>query len=89
MNETRKLKREELIMNRRGLNFINETVAESLNNESIHIVEKEVDNVAPKVVGILALDQSCDISSLRVELIKYCEEYQSVVQKGKKAEDLK
>jgi len=56
MNEARKLKREELIMQRRGLNFINDTVAESLNDESIQIIEHEVDNVAPKIVGILALN---------------------------------
>ena len=55
LNEARKLKREELIMKRRGLNFINEGVTENMDDEQIATLENEVDNVAPKIVGILAL----------------------------------
>ncbi len=35
MNEERKSQRESLIMKRRGLNFISDQVAESMNDESI------------------------------------------------------
>ena len=55
MNEARKLKREDLIMKRRGLNFISENVAESMNEDQISTLEQENDNIAPKIVGILAL----------------------------------
>lgn len=33
MNDARKMKREELIMKRRGLNFISESVAETMDDE--------------------------------------------------------
>jgi hypothetical protein len=66
MNEARKLKREDLIMKRRGLNFINEgPVTENLDDEQLATLENEVDNVAPKIVGILGLSEACDIKSLR------------------------
>ena len=56
MNEARKLKREDLIMKRRGLNFINEgPVTENLDDEQLATLENEVDNVAPKIVGLLGL----------------------------------
>ena len=70
------MKREDLIMKRRGLNFITDGVAESMNDEQISTLENEVDNVAPKIVGILALSASCDVKSLRVELVRHCIEYQ-------------
>lgn len=76
MNEARKLKREELIMKRRGLNFISDSVVDTLDEQSIATIEQEVDNVAPKVVGILALNASCDVKTLRSEMVKYCLEYQ-------------
>lgn len=75
MNDMRKIKREELIMKRRGLNFINDNAAENLNEEEISVVENEVDNIAPKVVGILALNTACDITTLRTEMVKHCIEY--------------
>lgn len=75
MNEARKLKREELIMKRRGLNFIGETVAENLDDEQLTAVENEVDNIAPKIVGILGLSKGCDVKSLRIEMVKHCIEY--------------
>lgn len=75
LNENRKLKREELIMKRRGLNFISEAVAEKMDEEQITTLESEVDNIAPKIVGILGLSASCDIKALRIELVKHCIEY--------------
>ena len=75
MNEQRKLKREDLIMKRRGLNFVSDANVEGLCEESIMTLENEVDNVAPKVVGILALSASCDIKVLKEEMIKHCLEY--------------
>ena len=74
MNEARKLKREDLIMKRRGLNILTDTQAENLDEESIQVIEQEVDNVAPKIVGILGLNSSCDIRTLRSEMVKYCVE---------------
>lgn len=88
MNEARKLKREELIMKRRGLNFISDSVVDTLDEQSIATIEQEVDNVAPKVVGILALNASCDVKTLRSEMVKYCLEYQQKVLKGKGSDDV-
>lgn len=87
LNEARKLKREELIMKRRGLNFISESVAEKLDEEQVATLENEVDNIAPKIVGILGLSSSCDVKSLRTELVKHCIEYQHSLQKGKDQTD--
>ena len=82
MNEARKLKREELIMKRRGLNFINEgPVTENLDDEQLATLENEVDNVAPKIVGILGLSETCDVKSLRHEMVKHCIEYQQTLHK--------
>lgn len=81
MNEARKLKREELIMARRGLNFMTDAVADKLDDEQITVVENEVDNIAPKVVGILGLSSSCDVQGLRKELVKHCVEYQQQIHK--------
>ena len=63
-------------MKRRGLNFINENTTENMDDEQIATLENEVDNVAPKIVGVLALSSSCDISGLRKEMVKHCLEYQ-------------
>jgi hypothetical protein len=80
LNDTRKQKREELIMKRRGLNFISETATERMDDEQVSILESEVDNVAPKVVGILGLSGSCDIPTLRKELVRHSLEYQQGLQ---------
>jgi len=72
MNEMRKNKREEMIMKRRGLEFITEHHEENLDQESIAKIETEVDNVAPKVVALLALHSSCDIVALRKQLVGAC-----------------
>jgi hypothetical protein len=75
LNEARKLKREDLIMKRRGLNFINDNTTENMDDEQIATLENEVDNVATKIVGVLALSKGCDISGLRKEMVKHCLEY--------------
>lgn len=66
-------------MKRRGLNFINENAEQNLNEEEISVVENEVDNIAPKIVGILALNNFCDITTLRKEMVKHCIEYQNTL----------
>jgi hypothetical protein len=87
LNEARKMKREELIMKRRGLNFINDGVTETMDDEQIATLENEVDNVAPKIVGILALSQACDIKKLRQEMVAHCIDYtQNTLHKINEAE---
>jgi hypothetical protein len=61
-----------MIMQRRGLNFVSDSIAENMEEESVMTIEGEVDNVAPKVVGILALSEACDIKLVRQEMVKYC-----------------
>jgi len=46
-----------------------------LDEDCINIVEKEVDNVAPKIVGILGLSESSDISQIHASLIDHCVGY--------------
>ena len=87
-NDIRKLKREELIMKRRGLNFISETAAENMDDSTVATLEQEVDNVAPKVVGILGLSSACDVAGLRAEMVKHCIEYQRTLTKSKNDEDI-
>lgn len=81
------MKREELIMKRRGLNFISDQVVETINDDQLVALENEVDNVAPKIVGILALNSACDITTLRHEMIHYCNEYAINVLKKKTDDD--
>lgn len=45
---------------------------ENINDEQLIALENEVDNVAPKIVGILALNSACDVDKLRGEMIHYC-----------------
>ncbi len=61
----RKQKRENLILERRGLNFITDQHDMNLDEDSIQVVEKEVDNVAPKIIGVLGLSESCEIGKMR------------------------
>ncbi|CDW72986.1 pre-rrna-processing protein tsr1 homolog [Stylonychia lemnae] len=82
-NEARKIKREDMIMKRRGLNFVSDQVAESLDDQSVAVLEQEVDNVAPKVVAILGLNSACDVAGMRIEMVKHCIEYQKSLIKGK------
>lgn len=72
-----------MIMKRRGLNFISDQVVEKLDDEQLIALENEVDNVAPKVVGLLALNSACDLSKLRQEMVHYCNEYSINVLKKK------
>jgi PP-loop superfamily ATP-utilizing enzyme len=76
LNEARKLKREELLMQRRGLNFISDAAIEKMDEDQITTLESEVDNIAPKIVGILGLSKTCDVKGLRTELVKHCIQYQ-------------
>ena len=62
-------------MKRRGLNFLTEHHEENLDEQSIQTVESEVDNIAPKIVGILGLSSSCDTVAVRDFLVEYCNEY--------------
>ena len=71
----RKQKREDMIMKRRGLNFITENHEQNLDMESIDVLEKEVDNVAPRIVGILSLSESSDSTYLRNQMVDYCIDY--------------
>jgi len=52
-------------MKRRGLNFITDQHEQNLDEASIDVVEKEVDNVAPKIIGLLGLNSDCDTKILR------------------------
>ena len=54
-----------MLMKRRGLNFLTEDHEQNLDMESIQTIEQEVDNVAPKVIGILGLSEQCDTKILR------------------------
>ena len=63
--QLRKQKRDDLLMKRRGLNFITDQHEQNLDEASIDVVEKEVDNVAPKIIGILGLSAECDTSILK------------------------
>lgn len=84
--EQRKQKREDLIMKRRGLNFITEHHEELLDQSTITVCEQQLDNVAPKVVGLLALGPTVDLTQMRTSLIKNCLIYQESL-KGKHARD--
>jgi len=78
-----------MIMKRRGLNFISESVADTMDEESIITIENEVDNIAPKIVGILGLNSTCDIATLRAELVEHCKEYAANILKKKDQEEEK
>lgn len=38
-------------------------------------METEVDNIAPKIVGILGLSETSDAAGLRAQLVEHCKEY--------------
>jgi glutamine synthetase type III len=60
LNEQRKVKREDLLMKRRGLNFVTEHHEELLEQTVIQACEQQLDNVAPKVVALLSLGADCN-----------------------------
>jgi len=64
--------RETLIMKRRGLNFVTEHHEELVEQNTIESCEKQLDNVAPKIVGLLGLGESVDTEAIRQQLIKHC-----------------
>jgi hypothetical protein len=74
-------------MKRRGLNFITDHHEMNLDMESINTIEQEVDNVAPKIIGILPLGASCDTSTLRSQMVDYCIDYMQN-QMPKKSQEL-
>ena len=76
LNEQRKTMREEMMMKRRGLNFVTEHHEQLLDQSTITACETQLDNVAPKIVGLLALGATCDLPKVRAELIKHCLIYQ-------------
>ena len=71
-------------MARRGLNFVTEHTEKNLDDASISVVETETDNVAPKIVGILGLGESCDVRALKDQLTAYCDELRSSIQQPRK-----
>lgn len=62
-------------MQRRGLNFLTDQHEENLDEDSIQTVQHEVDNIAPKIIGILGLSGSCDTKAVRDQLVNHCVEY--------------
>ena len=76
-------------MKRRGLNFITDQHEMTLDQESIDTIEKEVDNVAPKIIGILALGGTCDTALLKQQLQDHCEELgEQIKPKNKKNQEM-
>ena len=73
-------------MKRRGLNFITDSIQDSLDVDQMETLEGEVDNVAPKIVAILSLHSSCDVRSMRQNLVEHCKDYTLNVLKKKDEE---
>ena len=65
MQVRQKEARETLIMKRRGLNFVTEHHEELVEQTTIEACEKQLDNVAPKIVGLLGLGPSVDTEAIR------------------------
>ena len=63
-------------MKRRGLNFVTEHHDELLSEDTIQTVETQLDNVAPRIVGILGLSESSDTAAIRKCLVSQCLVYQ-------------
>ena len=76
MQEARKSKREEMLMKRRGLNFVTEHHEELLPQDVIQACEEQLDNVAPKVVALVGLSEDSDTQEVRRSLVENCLLYQ-------------
>ena len=87
--QLRKQKRDDLLMKRRGLNFITDQHEQNLDEASIDVVEKEVDNVAPKIIGLLGLNSDCDTKILREQLTEYCQELMHTKDEMEESDPLK
>jgi hypothetical protein len=87
LQENRKMAREEMLMKRRGLNFVTEHHEELLDQDTIENCEKHLDNVAPRVVGILSLSDAVDTEAIKKQLIRNCLLYTESL-KGKKEEKM-
>lgn len=76
-------------MKRRGLNFITEHHEELLDQSTITVCEQQLDNVAPKIVGLLSLGPTVDLTTVRNNLVKHCLLYSESLksQKSRKDED--
>jgi hypothetical protein len=61
-----------MLMKRRGLNFVTEHHEELLDQNVIQVCEEQLDNVAPKVIALLALSEDSDTSQVRQALIEHC-----------------
>ena len=72
-------------MKRRGLNFLTENHEQNLDMASIDTIEKEVDNIAPKIIGILPLSADCDTKYLRDQMVDYCVNYMEGLNTTKKS----
>jgi hypothetical protein len=72
-----------MIMKRRGLNFVTEHHEELLDQETIQACEDQLDNVAPKIVGLLNLGATCDSKEVRTHLVKHCLVYQEQLKAAK------
>ena len=57
-----------------------------LDQETIQTVETEVDNVAPKIVGLLGLGPTANVQQLRDQLVEACNEYKEKLFKPSKKE---
>ena len=60
------------MMKRRGLNFVTEHHEQLLTQDTINTCETQLDNVAPKIIALLALSESADCSEIRNHLVKQC-----------------
>lgn len=82
-NEARKIKREDMLMKRRGLNFVTEHHEELLKHDVIEMCETQLDNVAPKVIALVGLSEDADTASVRQSLVEHCLMY---IENQKKAD---
>ena len=54
-----------MLMKRRGLNFVTEHHEQLLEQDTIQACEQQLDNVAPKVISLLGVGESCDLQAVR------------------------
>jgi hypothetical protein len=81
-NEQRKIKHEEMLMKRRGLNFVTEHHEELLEQTVIQACETQLDNVAPKIVALVGLGADCDTQQIRQALVEHCIQYAESLKKA-------
>ena len=74
-------------MKRRGLNFITDHHEELLDQSTITVCEQQLDNVAPKIVGLLSLGPTVDLTTVRNNLVKHCLLYSECLKSHKTRKD--